>query len=440
MTTGYPRGAFNAHLFSVFNAVSFQVIMGTPIILYAKSLGASSSVLGLIASFTPLMTVLQIPAAHYLGRYRFRDFVMMGWGLRTVLIYVLVLIPLASFLEASGKVLAVLVLLFFFNFLRGISSAAWMPWIAALIPEGVRGVFISRDQIAVHLGCLVSLVVSAEMLSGDAETWEYSLVFLMSAVAATLSLFFIMKIPEPYSLEQVRRGAEPVPWGAMVRFPPFLRLLIFNILYLVVTGSLGVFTVEFLREERGLDVSGILWLTTIGFIGALVTFPWCGVAVDRVGSKPLVRLATLGFGLVIGGWFLLAGVFRGVDVWVVAVLNFASGVASAFFHVANSRVVMGTMPEMGRNHFFALFTVMSSFALGASPVMWGMFLDFLGALEFVTGLVTWRRHSIYFLVLFAINVAAFWRAGRLFEPDDARRFDGDVLDLSLRRSQRFWQR
>ena len=49
----YPRGSFNAHWFSLFNAVSFQVMMGAPIIVYAKSLGASSTVLGIIAAFTP---------------------------------------------------------------------------------------------------------------------------------------------------------------------------------------------------------------------------------------------------------------------------------------------------------------------------------------------------------------------------------------------------
>ena len=51
-----PRGSFNLHWFSLFNAISFQIMMGAPIIVYAKSLGASSTTLGIIAAFTPLMT------------------------------------------------------------------------------------------------------------------------------------------------------------------------------------------------------------------------------------------------------------------------------------------------------------------------------------------------------------------------------------------------
>ena len=57
--TALPQGSFNLHWFSLFNAVSFQIMMGAPIIVYAKSLGASSTILGIIAAFTPLMTIFQ---------------------------------------------------------------------------------------------------------------------------------------------------------------------------------------------------------------------------------------------------------------------------------------------------------------------------------------------------------------------------------------------
>ncbi|HEY5814628.1 MAG TPA: hypothetical protein VIT23_18485, partial [Terrimicrobiaceae bacterium] len=133
MKTALPRGYFNAHWFSLFNAISFQIMMGAPIIVYAKSLGASSTVLGIIAAFTPLMTVFQIPAAQHLERFGYRQFVLMGWGMRTVLVFVVAAIPVAAFLDEVSKLVALIAVLFGFNLLRGISSAAWMPWIAHLI-------------------------------------------------------------------------------------------------------------------------------------------------------------------------------------------------------------------------------------------------------------------------------------------------------------------
>ncbi|MEI8313147.1 MAG: MFS transporter, partial [Verrucomicrobiota bacterium] len=157
----YPKGAFNAHWFSLCNAVSFQIILGAPIILYAKSIGASSTVLGIIASFTPLMTVFQLPAAQFLGRYGYKQFILMGWSLRTVFIFLITLVPLAVFLDGTSKLAVILASLFVFNLLRGISSAAWMPWISSLIPEEIRGRFLSLDQIFMHVGSLLALVASA---------------------------------------------------------------------------------------------------------------------------------------------------------------------------------------------------------------------------------------------------------------------------------------
>ncbi|HEY5706749.1 MAG TPA: MFS transporter [Terrimicrobiaceae bacterium] len=421
MKTVYPRSSFNVHWFSLFNAVSFQVMMGAPIIVYAKSLGASSTVLGIIAAFTPLMTVFQLPAAQHLEHYGYRRFVLMGWGARTVLIFVVAAIPLADFLGDTAKLAALLVVLFFFNLLRGISSAALMPWITHLIPENVRGRFLSVDQFFMYGGCLVSLLVSALVMTGSVESWEYGLVFLLSAVAATVSLAFIKRIPEvPADEATRRRGSQNVPWREMLGYPPFRELLIFNLVYATVLGSLGVFTVEFLRDSSRFDVAGVLYLSAFSFVGALVALPFCGSVVDATGSKPLMRVATVMFAIVIAVWILLAASVVPSSLALVAALNFLTGAASANFNLANVRITMATMPEMGRIHFFALFTVITSLGLGGAPVAWGMILDAIGSYEAVTGAFHWKRHSIYFLALLALNAIAFAYIPRLHESAGAR--------------------
>ena len=284
----YPRGTFNAHWFSLFNAVSFQIILGPPIIVFAKSIGASSTVLGILVSFTPLMTVFQLPAAQFLGRYGYKQFVLMGWGLRTIFIFIVMAVPLLAFLDNTSKLALVLAALFFFNLLRGISSAAWMPWIATLIPEESRGIYLSRDQIFMQTGSLLALVTSSLVMTGKVAPWEYSLVFLLSAAGATLSLFFIRRIPDVAAPESVRKSSEPVPWKAILAFPPFRKLLVFNVLFMAVIGSLGVFTIEYLREFPKFDVSLVLSLSSISFIGALVSLPFIGRLVDDIGSKPVL--------------------------------------------------------------------------------------------------------------------------------------------------------
>jgi len=434
----YPKGSFNIHWFGIFNAISFQIILGAPIILYAKSIGASSTVLGIIASFTPLMTVFQLPAAQFLGRYGYKQFVLMGWSMRTLFIFLITGIPLAGFLDNTTKLAVMLASLFVFNLLRGISTAAWMPWITALIPEEIRGRFLSVDQMFLTLGCLLALVASAVVMTGRVEPWEYALVFLMSAVGATMSLNFIRRIPDVAASETVRKSSELVPWGNILAYPPFRELLIFNVIFMAVIGSLGVFTIEYLREFPKFDVSVVLYLSGISFIGALVSLPFSGRLVDEAGSKPVMTGALALFSVTILGWFLVAAGVLPCSLWVIGILNFLSGVAGANFNLANVRIIMATMPEMGRNHFFALFTVITSLGLGAAPIVWGVSLDFIGTYEAVTGAFHWRRHSIYFLALFVLNLVAMTFIRRLHETRGGE--PPSLVYARLRRAGRLWHR
>ena len=415
-------------------------MMGAPIILYAKSLGASSTVLGIIASFTPLMTVFQLPAAQHLERYGYREFILMGWSLRTVFIFVVALVPMLAFLDNPSKMAVLLATLFIFNLLRGISSTAWMPWITELIPEAKRGRFLSIDQLFMYGGCLLALLASAFVMTGQVDPWEYSLVFLISALGGTASLYFIKRIPEVPMGEAVRRSSQKVPWRAMLGYAPFRELLIFNVLYMAVIGSLGVFTVEFLREQSRLDVGTVLYLSAFSFVGALAVLPFVGSIIDTVGSKPLMRVGTGTFALVIAVWCLMAAGVLPLTLWLVAGLNFLAGAASANFNLANVRITMATMPAMGRNHFFALFTVITSLGLGAAPVAWGVTLDVLGAYEVVTGVFHWKRHSIYFLALLVLNAIAFAYIRRLHESPGTGAQEPSLIYARLKRSPRFWHR
>lgn len=434
----YPKGAFNAHWFSLCNAVSFQIILGAPIILYAKSIGASSTVLGIIASFPPLMAVFQLPAAQFLGRYGYRQFVLMGWSLRTFAIFLVAVVPLATFLDGTSKLAVILAALFVFNLLRGISSAAWMPWIATLIPEEIRGRFLSLDQIFMYVGSLLALVASALVMAGQVASWEYALVFFLSALGATLSLNFIRSIPEVEPSETVRKSSEPVPWREILTYPPFLELLKFNVVFMAVTGSMGVFTVEYLREFPHFDVSLVLYLSVLSFIGALLSLPFVGRLVDDAGSKPVMTAALVLFCIVILGWFLVAAGVLPCSLWVIGMLNFLTGIAGANFNLANARIIMSTMPEMGRNHFFAMFTVITSLGLGVTPIVWGVSLDFIGTYEAVTGAFHWRRHSFYFLALFILNLVALSLIRRLHETR-TEEFPSLVY-ARLRRAGKLWHR
>src|SRR5436309_12526510 len=92
----FPPGMANAFVFAGFNALSFQIVLGSPMVLYAKSLEASATVLGIIAGMMPLLVIFQIPAANYVDRVGYKKFVYAGWGIRVLIIFVIALVPITG--------------------------------------------------------------------------------------------------------------------------------------------------------------------------------------------------------------------------------------------------------------------------------------------------------------------------------------------------------
>src|SRR5207247_3152462 len=92
----FPPGMANAFVFATFNALSFQIVLGSPMVLYAKTLEASATVLGMIAGMMPLLVIFQIPAAAHIARVGYKKFVYAGWGTRVTFIFGMALVPLTG--------------------------------------------------------------------------------------------------------------------------------------------------------------------------------------------------------------------------------------------------------------------------------------------------------------------------------------------------------
>jgi len=54
-------------------------------------------------------------------------------------------------------------------------------------------------------------------------------------------------------------------------------------------------------------------------------------------------------------------------------------------------------PQMGRNHFFALYSVVANLSLGLSPVLWGILIDLFSTLNVKAYGLSWNRFTLYFL-------------------------------------------
>jgi len=136
----FPHGFANAFWFSLFNAFSFQIILSSPMVLYAKSLGAKRHRPGDSRRHDAIARHLPNSSGRLRAACRLQKFVYGGWGMRVLFIGAMAMVPVTtSFLNEAARLALILALSFLFNLSRGISSCAWLPWITSLIPATLRG-------------------------------------------------------------------------------------------------------------------------------------------------------------------------------------------------------------------------------------------------------------------------------------------------------------
>jgi MFS family permease len=425
-----PPQATNSFRFSLFNAINFQITLGAPMVLYAKSLGGSATTIGIVASLAPLMTVLQLPTAYFIPRVGYKGFVLFGWSLRAVLLFMLAILPLLVFLPAAIQTQLMLVCLFLFNVVRGISTGAWLPWLTALVPANARGAFLRSDQFHMQCGGMLAIAIATTVLWSGGEAWQFSMLFVISGLAGMLSLHFVRKIPDIEIGEQAKSSGQPVPWLQILKYSPFAKLLIFNVVYNWVVGGLAAFVIAFLEGRAGYTAGQVLAVSLAASVGAFATVPFFGLILERTGSKPLLRLAMSLYLVGILFWVLITSGIAPAHYLLIGFNYLILGVAGGLFSIANTRIAMDTMPTMGRNHFFSLFTVFASLSLGLAPIFWGVFLDILGRKEFSIGFFQVNRYSIYFVLLSLLGIVTFFLAKPLVE-EKGKPFDTAIRDVVI---------
>jgi MFS family permease len=100
----------------------------------------------------------------------------------------------------------------------------------------------------------------------------------------------------------------------------------------------------------------------------------------------------------------------------IFVIQFTAAISISLFNLANTRLVMATVPSMGRSHFFALYTVVTSLVSGIFPIFWGILLDALAGWGVLWSKWQWNQYSVSYGAVTVITVVALVLRNALSEP------------------------
>ncbi|MBK27659.1 MAG: hypothetical protein CMO77_02375 [Verrucomicrobiales bacterium] len=436
----FPEGVQSLFWFFFLNFLSCQIIMDSPIFIYAESLGASATILGLIAGMTPLMVIFQIPAAAHVGRWGYKFFISTGWAVRLIFVLGLMFVPLMDgILNSQSQLALVLVFLFAFNMVRGIASCAWFPWIRGLIPEDIRGKYLTFESAFANAGSLVAFLLVAVYLGENPKNVQFSFLFGFSFFTGILSLAFIRRVPDVLPPKEESGKKQEAPWREIFRNRSFRKLLWVEFFMAVSLGGLAAFTVKYLKAEAGMQVNQIMFASAAKFVGALGTLWFLKTRLDRLGSRPVIL-----FGIIIGLmcvllFGLIAGRVMSLNFYIVAGLYFSFGFVLSAVTMSMTRLAMATVPRLGSSYYFAVYAVVGNLAMGISPTLWGVMIDMLSGNKEAWMGVEWNEYTIYFTSVAAVLFITGAATIRL-EENKAAKLNELFIDLIRHSPFRSWIR
>lgn len=404
-----PPRIHNAYLFQAFNAVSWQICLGSPLILFARELGAPAVVLGLLAGLAPLTSSLQLLVAPHAERIGYRKLMVSGWSARVVMLIFLTLLPLSTIFWPPAVVIGVLILIMIaFTTMRGIATCAWMPWVTAIVPRAVRGAYLSRDRTFIGVASVAALAVSGLFLFDHGAMWSFSIVFGLSFLGGATSLHFLNRIPEPVAATQTDLPARRLRWRDLLRDSTFVRLLIFAAVVQLCVLSTGTFITVFVREEVKLQDGAILWITAGAALVGIFSLRLLRSRIDGLGSRPFLGVVFLWWTIYYFVWFLMAARLVDGAQLLAPLMMLTAGFFASIYELSLTRLLMNTVGDRpGTTQYFALQSVIVSLLAGLSPIMWGWMLDNLDRVRLAVGGVSLDSYAIFFGVQWLLLGAVF---------------------------------
>jgi MFS family permease len=409
--------------FGFFNAITWQIALGAPLVLLAEALGATAFQVGLIYSFLFLMAPVQVLSTALLPRLGYRKVMLLGWGARSLCLLVPIYLAWVRPPEPLSWHINLLILsVFFFAFLRSIGSSAFLPWMYSILPARMRGRYFANDQIFSGIAGVATLIGCSVLFFWlplqTAFVWQYAL----ALTGALLAWYALKKIPDGPRPEAVdlRRVARDTP-RLCFRRSRYRHFLWLSVLFAVCSAPIAPFSVYYLRVEVGLDAAEIILFTTLQYLGAIVGSLFVRNIIDRSGPRLFFRISSLLYIAVALSWWSF---LHWEAAWVLPLLlvYFTLGMAASAWMSANLNYLPRLTSERDRPIRISVHGAVTSFLGGLSPIVWGLFLRGEGD----GARMNTQVFEIFFIILLLSHLLLLWHVRYL----RAAKTDGEPILLA----------
>lgn len=373
------RGPRRFLLFTGFNVVSWQCIVGPALILLARYIEMPASWVGLLISFMPLSTLLVVVTVPLVMRYGSKRLMFSTWLLRNIVACGVFLMPWAMHQHSPHLAWAVLIAVTLgFCVIRAIGAGGWFPWLHEVVPEGQRGAFFSSEAAVAQCVNVVIIMGQGIILQMNPSMGGYLSVYAIGITAGMISLLWMARVPGGRGVDaafkvQESYGAYVIAW----RDRAFVRFVITAALCFSSTAWFSSAIVLYMRDILAMPSWQIMAFMALGSAGVLFTIGYWGRFADHSGSGYAIFLTLIAHSVFVLVALTLTPGSAWTPVLLVCTILPTAAFGAAFWMSAH-RALLNYVQEKGRVGYTNAWTVGTALSLGLTPILAGQAIEHFG--------------------------------------------------------------
>jgi MFS family permease len=400
----------------VFAAIFSNATGGAILSSFFLELGANSTEIGLLSAIPMLANLLQPLGAYLSERTTSRHlYCLWIYGIaRSLWLVLAVSIGWATWEQGAQDsqtanlhwlLLATLIISSSSHLLGALGSAAWLSWMAALVPRRLRGRYFGLRNSAANVINLLSVPLMGLLISHwfGGSIQGYAIVLGLGIVAGLVSIsfqsFMIDVNPQVQheligksgkqdsdsakanssaedSAENSAASAPSASWSSLAAFLIYFTFWTFSV------NLSAPFFNFYLLDSLHLNISQVTLYNSLSAAANLALLMLWGKLADRLGNRPI--LLSVGILVAMTPLFWLGTNAESWSIWLwFPLLHILSGATWAAIDLCSNNLQLGIAPTQGQTNYFGLVAAIAGISGAVGTIAGG----FLAELELTGGVL-----------------------------------------------------
>jgi MFS family permease len=358
----------------IFAAIYSNVTGGVLLTHFLMDLGADAAQVGLLASIPLIANLVQPLGAYFSEKIASRHWYCLGVYAPSRLLWLLLLVGLGllhwDYIDPQTLILGTLAIALLSYSIGALGSAAWLSWMAVLVPKRLRGRYFglrnsAANSINLVAGPLTGVAI-AQWPSGSLDGFGVLLgvAIAFGMISLTFQNFMTDVNPQlqhalaepPQTLPSAAHLSESAPEAdasepGKVRHPDFWIFLIYFSSWIFAFSLSAPFFNLYMLDNLSLPIGQVTLYNSLMAGANLLMLIFWGRLADRMGNRFVLAIAGIILALIPPLWLFVGTDSLSIWLWL-PLLHVGMGGTGAAIDLCSNNLQIGVAPVRNQSTYF----------------------------------------------------------------------------------------